>query len=107
MSLTVSREIKLGTCCICEGEEDVCILVALPRRCVVPGHGWGCVVCGLPSEGAIAVVCTKCEPKIEKNNLALRFACRGWPAIDGRVKIGELPVETFDHDRSLHPEYWE
>ena len=32
----------------------------------------------------------------------LRFACRGYPAADGRVPIASL-TGTHDHDRSQHP----
>jgi len=32
----------------------------LPYRAPVRGTGWGCLVCKIPNDGAIAVVCETC-----------------------------------------------
>jgi hypothetical protein len=92
----------LGPCCICEATEGVCSILMLPQRGVVKGHGWGCVVCGLPPDGAVAVLCNPCLAIYQAKEGALRFACRGYPASDGRVPIAELSAEPFDHDDSKH-----
>jgi hypothetical protein len=76
----------------------------LSRRCLVPGHGWGCAICNLPADGAVAVLCIECEPIYHADASALRFACRGYPASEGRVPINELPTEHFDHDLNKHDE---
>jgi hypothetical protein len=92
----------LGPCCICEGSENVHNIIMLHRRGVVPGHGWGCVTCGLPSDGASAVLCETCLPQWQADESLLKIACRGYPKSDGRIPIAELPAEIFDHDHSRH-----
>jgi len=63
----------------------------------VPGSGWGCVVCGLPADGAIAVLCDGCLDHTP------RFAVHGYADGGGRILIDELR-EAFDHDLSRHAE---
>ncbi len=93
----------LGPCCICETTQGVANIFLLPRRAAIPGHGWGCFVCGLGPDGASAVLCDSCVPLYQANHGALRFACRGYPAIEGRIAVSELQA-PFDHDPSKHPE---
>src|SRR5258708_10863139 len=45
------------SCCICDSVDNVTAIVMLDVKGEVPGHGWGCVVCGLASDGASAVLC--------------------------------------------------
>jgi hypothetical protein len=93
----------MGPCCICGADDaPIAFVVMLDVKGQVPGHGWGCLVCGLPHDGANAVVCADCAAGYEKGELALRFACRGYPGEDGRVPIGEVTIphehdETVDH----------
>src|SRR6185312_10303887 len=75
----------LGTCCICGSSDDVIAIVTLPVKSEVPGHGWGCVVCNLPSDGASAVLCATCTQAWIREQVQIKFACRGYPATDGRV----------------------
>jgi hypothetical protein len=93
----------LGPCCICGGPHAV-VIIMLERRGPIPGRGWGCVQCGLPCDGAVAVICERCEPRWRINPASLAHCCRGWPASDGRVPIAELPPGVFDHDMTKHPE---
>jgi hypothetical protein len=87
----------LGPCCNCGRPGRVGTIAMLDRRSPTPGRGWGCVVCNLPSDGAIAVLCDDCldvwPPK---------FVCTGYPAVDGRTPYAWLSPETFEHDRSKH-----
>jgi hypothetical protein len=71
----------------------------LDKRCVVSGHGWGCLVCGLPADGASYVLCDDCHD----HQRAPRFACRGYPGEDGRIAI-QMLTTSFKHDMSKHPE---
>lgn len=88
----------LGPCCVCEKTgPDVCNILALHKLAPIPGRGWGCFQCGLPQNGAVAVVCDGC---LEKD---LRYACRGYPGQDGRVPIDQLQGD-FRHDLARHPE---
>jgi hypothetical protein len=91
----------LGACCICGGTEAVHNIIMLSRRGVVSGHGWGCVVCHLPMDGAYAVLCDRCLPAWEADNSVLVMACRGYPASEGRIPIAELPEGVFDHDPEI------
>ncbi len=87
----------LGMCCICGVREHVTAIIMLDVKNQVPGHGWGCLGCGLPSDGASAVLCETCLPGWQSGKTPLRFACRGYPAEDGRVPIAELTVPHL-HD---------
>lgn len=86
----------LGTCCVCGTDQGVVNVMMLNQRGPMPGYGWGCVVCGLPSDGAIAVVCDQCVGQ------PIKFVCRGYPGENDRVPVHQLPVEAFDHDEAKH-----
>ena len=90
-----------GPCCVCEKTgPEVRNILCLNRKGPTPGKGWGCFVCGLPRDGATAVLCDKClEAEAE-----IVYVCTGYPALDGRTPIAELPHEAFEHDLSYHPE---
>lgn len=92
------EELGILTCCACrQSGPTVRNLVLLPVRAPVPGTGWGCVVCGLPSDGAIAVVCDTCleadAPIVE--------AIEGYASKGGRVRRDTLTV-PFDHKPIPH-----
>lgn len=88
---------NLGPCCNCERTNGVRNIVMLDRRSPTPGHGWGCVVCDLPFDGAVVVLCDDCiavsPPK---------FVCTGYPAADGRTSYADLPPDEFEHDDDKH-----
>jgi hypothetical protein len=93
---------SFGPCCACEEIIDTVRNIGfLDRRCAVPGHGWGCVVCELPLDGALIVLCDRCATAEDKP----RFACRGRPNADGREPIEETMARPkFQHDLRFHPE---
>lgn len=89
----------LRGCCCCGHEKTPARNVGcLPRRAPVPGTGWGCVVCGLPSDGAIYLACDRCA--LEEREP--RYVCKGYPSSGQRVPIGELGPEPFLHDMAQH-----
>lgn len=92
-------KINLGPCCVCETTKGVRNIINLDQKSPTPGRGWGCFACGLPADGANAVVCDACLEK------PLRFACSGYPAEDGRVPIEQL-AGRHEHDYMKHPEAW-
>ena len=94
-----NEETKLGPCCVCETTIGVRNILTLGQKSPTPGHGWGCLQCGLPNDGATAVVCDECLEK------PLKFACRGYPGKEGRIPIEELAGE-MEHDYVMHPESW-
>lgn len=98
---------KLGSCCICAGTKKVVNILMLNLLSPTPGHGWGCVVCGVPADGAVAVVCDACVEECGENGDVikdrLRWVCTGYPASEGRTPIQEA-TGFFDHDRAGHPE---
>jgi hypothetical protein len=75
----------------------------LHRKAPIAGRGWGCFECGLAMDGAVAVVCDSCFGDGADILTRLRFACAGYPAMDGRVAIVTLSG-THDHDYTKHPE---
>jgi hypothetical protein len=88
----------LGSCCCCgQSGPTVRSIIMLDKKSPVVGHGWGCVVCNLPADGACYVQCDACfDAKREPV-----FACRGYPAVDGRCPMEEL-TEPFIHDVAAH-----
>ncbi len=77
----------------------------------MPGTGWGCLVCDLPLDGAIAVACDACCEKYgEKVPSALQWICLGRVGEDRRISYSPTepvsPKDHFDHDRALHTELW-
>lgn len=93
-----------GPCCICESTGSfVRTIVMLPHPGPEPGRGWGCVQCGLPSDGAIAVLCDGCA-EAHLGGEPLKFICTGFPATDGRTPIEHMSREKFKHNMIHHPE---
>ena len=93
---------NFGPCCACrESGPTVRNFMMLHLRAAVPGTGWGCVVCGVPNDGAMAILCDRC---VENGQCPdLRDVILGLPAERRRMPFCEL-AEAFDHDRSQHPE---
>jgi len=91
----------LGPCCACGRDRpDARNLLMLHRRAPVPGSGWGCLACGAPADGAVAVVCDDCLPLGEAG---LRWVVLGMAAEKRRAPISECGG-PFGHDESRHPE---
>lgn len=97
-------EMKLGPCCICETERRVRTVLMLDFKSAVRGHGWGCFQCGLPSDGAVAVLCDLCTHRFAAGQAALKFVCRGYPAEDGRLPYAERSRMKHEHAMERHPE---
>jgi hypothetical protein len=94
----MATNVTLGNCCVCGGTENVRNIICLPRRAPVAGTGWGCVVCDLPSDGAVSVVCDDCL----RSKVAVTQVCSGYPATNVRVSIETLSPDPFDHDMRFH-----
>lgn len=92
----------MGTCCTCGKDgPDVRNVMMLHFRAPVPATGWGCVVCGLPPDGAVAVLCDGCLDRVSDGEGKIVFACAGYAGENRRVKVDTL-TEKFDHDLSKH-----
>ena len=92
----------LGPCCCCEknieGGDFHINIVMLNKKAPVPGTGWGCVICKIPSDGAMYVCCDEClraerEPK---------FVIDGYAREKRRKPIEELSDEPFGHEDKFH-----
>src|SRR5260370_300490 len=92
---------KLGPCCICGGTRGVNNVYCLAHKSPIPSHGWGCLTCNLPGDGATAVVCDDCMDDPAPVGPRLKWACRGYPGSEGRIPIGELSG-THEHDLAAH-----
>lgn len=91
--------IDLGPCCACGQESpEVRNLIALHRPAPVPGTGWGCVVCGLPMNGALVAVCDAC---LESKAL-YQHAIYGSVREKGRILFSELDDGIFEHNYNAH-----
>lgn len=95
---------KLGSCCICGKYEKVRTVILINRKCVIRGHGWGCLVCHLPKDGAVSVLCEKCMQLFEAGLAQIRLACEGYPWESGRVPIEQL-TEIHEHNHRIHVLY--
>jgi hypothetical protein len=93
------EDMDLGTCCTCQNpDKHVRNIMSLSFRTPY-GFGWGCFQCGLPMEGAIAVICDECL----ESNAEIREFVKGEALGKQRAPMSEL-TEPFDHDLSKHPE---
>lgn len=88
----------LAPCCACGGARAVHTIVMLDVKGPLEGRGWGCVVCGLPNDGALAVLCDVCV----EAGAAPRVACAGWVRDPARIAVAELTT-PHAHDRAKHP----
>lgn len=90
---------NLAPCCGCAGAERVRNIFMLPRRGPSPGKGWGCIVCGLPNDGAIAVMCDTCVD----NAVDPQFVVVGYAKSGRRMPVSDLTDQrVFDHDEAKH-----
>ncbi len=99
----------LGRCCRCQ-QADANVLHMLeiksPER---DGRGWGCMVCGLPPEGAIVVFCEPCAQHFEHDREAAAqwfetpTICLGFPQDNRRQQVEKKQMEPHDHDLTKHP----
>lgn len=90
--------LDLGACCACgEAGPTVRNIVMLPKKSLVPGTGWGCVICHLPCDGASVVVCDAC--------LETQRPFQEYIYDDAGKKLRrpiEELTEPFTHDDGLH-----
>ena len=92
----------LGRCCCCgDTGPQVRNIVMLHRRASVPGTGWGCVVCGLPADGASYVACDECV----EAGMRPREVVRGYASAREREPLDALSPEPFDHDMAKHADF--
>jgi hypothetical protein len=91
-------DLDLGACCACRTRgPTVRNIMMLPRLAPLKGSGWGCMVCGLPRDGAIAVVCDACMEAKQP----ILDVCVGYAKRDERVSI-EAVEGLFQHDLAMH-----
>ena len=90
---------NFGPCCACGGTKDVRNVLLLSMKAPVPGTGWGCYVCQLGQDGAVAVLCDACR----QSGAQVQFACKGYLSCGERVPIAELGG-LQEHDPKRHPE---
>ncbi|WP_373525075.1 hypothetical protein [Nostoc sp.] len=89
--------LDLGACCGCGCTgETVQNLIMLQKKAPVPGTGWGCLVCGVPSDGAVAVVCNDCLARLDKQPDVIKEIIYGYPTEKKRYSLAVL-TEFFDH----------
>jgi hypothetical protein len=103
--------INFGPCCICERPPSSTLNVNTMMMMDFIGpqdfQGWGCLLCNLPSVGAIAVLCDDCAKKGETEEIHVKY-------ISGGKYVAErerILLETFNrvphvHNRRKHPEIW-
>lgn len=95
----------LGPCCNCGCTGDVVRnVITLHQTAPVPGTGWGCFQCGLPMDGAAAVLCDGCLEAVSRGDEGVKMVVIGRPAAGKRIGVDDYEHQPFDHDPSKHPE---
>lgn len=96
-----SERHDLGSCHACDRTNangaNVRNILMLNLKCPVPGTGWGCIVCNLPSNGASSVLCDDCLAAGNKP----KYAFAGYPLEKERIEINKL-TDPFIHDEEMH-----
>jgi hypothetical protein len=92
---------ELGPCCSCGTLERVRNIIFFPYRAPIPGKGWGCALCGLAPDGAIAVKCDACVTRNRKT----KFIVSGLPNDGERIAFAAFmaTAQPFVHDPAKHP----
>lgn len=88
-----------GRCCACGAAGGARNILMLERRAPKPGTGWGCILCGLRSDGALAVLCDDC---LSDGREPVEVA-DGYLTSRRRVPIESLAPEPFAHDMARRP----
>lgn len=90
-------EENLGSCCECRKTENVRNIWLTDKKAPISGKGWGCLTCGLPADGAVAVLCDECHIKLSALKINPKFVCRGYAGENERIICAEL-TEDFNHN---------
>lgn len=99
-------EDDLGPCCGC-GEPITAgykNLVMLDYLSPTPGRGWGCAVCGIPSIGAVAVLCDTCLASMQAGLEVIRWVMSGEDSRE-RTPLAECARPAggeLEHDMAAH-----
>ena len=99
-----------GVCCACM-EKPAHHIVLLPFELPAPALtltptciSWGCVVCGLPAKGAVAVLCGACSEEFASAQTPLgkiRMVVAGETLHGLRLGVRNL-AGVFGHDSAKH-----
>jgi hypothetical protein len=88
-------------CCGCRVDRKLTWLVHVSRLAPTPGTGWGCDGCGLPNNGAVALICDPCRAL--GNAVVIRDVCTAVANRSGRTPIELVERTAFDHRWERHP----
>lgn len=95
MNVQTCTDFNFHACCACgRSGPTVRNILMVNRLAPTPGKGWGCLTCGLPMNGALAVVCDPCL----ESGAELKFVCTGMPTQPERTPLADLPPGKFWHD---------
>lgn len=101
--IDMTLEMSLGDCCACRGtssaENRVRNIVMHDFPAPVPGTGWGCIVCHLPMDGAVSVICDRCRD----THAPILDVCSGFPKENQRLALSGMVKTPFAHHLALHP----
>jgi len=108
---TRDLELLIGPCCRCGTTAlPVRTILMLPFQAPVAGQGWACLQCGLPPDGALAVVCDACAQFLAgvhwhaEDLRLLESVCAGALADGHRLRCAEFRAVPFAHEPRHHPE---
>lgn len=91
--------VDAGPCCACNATgATVRNFLMLEVKAPVPGTGWGCLICSLPADGAIAVVCDSCL-EAEREPVSIVY---GYVKQKKRCFLNPSAAEDFKHKDIPH-----
>lgn len=95
--------LPVAKCCACGEVKVLRNILTIERRAPEIGTGWGCVQCGLPQDGAVAIVCDDCL----NADTPVFLVCLGHAMGQERIPLRDLSPKPFSHNLALHPEITE
>jgi len=100
----MSEEVRedLGNCCACLGTQNVNNIMCMPFEGPPGFQGWGCMICGIPTRGAIAVLCDTC---VELGAVPRYIVGGRFVSSTMRVTLDGFERKAFDHIEARHAEY--
>lgn len=93
----------ISKCCGCNQIKVTNDVLMLDFKGPSPGKGWGCMVCNLPNDGAIAVLCEDCFKAVESHTMEIQTIVTGYIQDNQRQPLPpEDQRQPWQHDMEKH-----
>ena len=92
----------IGECCACRRRDVRRHIVLLNCLAPVSGTGWGCLVCNMPNDGGLGLVCSRCVAKGRNKAMHMMLIVSGYVMDDHLIDAAPWREKPFDHDLEVH-----